>query len=167
MLGPLGFVSSTSVQLSRYSPALLLHLQGDVVMFFPLLNTMSTNAETHWPACNEVGLQNLEARSPLCLRPHSLFILFCSEFRDSRSCQLCLTAGHGKGSFHNPLELLQACWPPVHVPVCISDIPFPSELFSQVWYCQHYCSRLQHTIMQKLLLQLSSVWCTLFMLVIF
>lgn len=125
---------------------------------------MSTRAETHWPACTDVGLQNLEASSPLCLGPHALFILLCSEFWEYRSSQLCLTAGHGEGSFHNPLELLRVCWPLVSIPLCIPDIPFPSELLSHVWYCQCYCSRLQCAIMQKLLLQLSSVLCTFILL---
>lgn len=66
----------------------------------------STKAETHWPAWNDVGLGNLEASSPLCLGPHTSFILPCSEFWEYRSSQLCFTAGHGEGSFQNPLELL-------------------------------------------------------------
>lgn len=53
MLGPLGFVSSTSVQLSRYSPALLLHLQSDVITSFPLLNTK--RRRTHPPKQRHTG----------------------------------------------------------------------------------------------------------------
>lgn len=76
--------------------------------------------------------ENLEASSPLCLGPHAFFVLPCSEFWEYRSSQLCLTAGHGEGSFHNPLALFWVQWPPVSVPLHISDITFPSELLFHV-----------------------------------
>lgn len=89
---------------------------------FPLL-TSRVHPSRHVGLSN-VGLENLEAKSSLCLRPHTLFILPCSEFWDYRSSQLCLQLDMEKGNF----TILWSCSKFTTLP-CLSHCLFLTSLY--------------------------------------